>query len=120
MSTQSRVMCATCAVVLLMVLAGSAQGQQSASLEAGQNMAEMKIVALPGLPTCVTGSVQNGAPSKGPSIILGKMVAGCAIPWHRHTPNENLMMVSGVGKVEMKAATVDVLPRTEHLAPAAE
>jgi len=69
---------------------------------AGQNVTEMKFAALPGLPTCATGSVQNGDPAKGSSIILGKMQAGCSIPWHWHTPGEHLMMVSGVARVEMK------------------
>jgi mannose-6-phosphate isomerase-like protein (cupin superfamily) len=62
----------------------------------------MKFIAFPGLPTCTTGSVQSGDPTKGPSIILVKAASGCSIPWHWHTPNENLMMVSGVGHLEMK------------------
>jgi hypothetical protein len=34
-----------------------------------------KLVNFPGLPTCMKGSVQNGDPSKGPSVILGKGLA---------------------------------------------
>jgi quercetin dioxygenase-like cupin family protein len=30
------------------------------------------------------------------------MSAGCAIPWHWHTPSEHLMMVNGAARVEMK------------------
>jgi quercetin dioxygenase-like cupin family protein len=67
-------------------------------------MNEMKFVSFPGLPTCVSGSVQSGDPAQGPSIILAKAAAGCAFPWHWHTPTEQLMMVSGTARAEMKDA----------------
>ena len=89
------------AFCLALAPAATAQAQESAPI-AGKNVAEMKFVQLPGLPTCAQASVQNGDPSKGPSIILAKMAAGCAFPWHWHTPNENLMIVSGAGRAEMK------------------
>lgn len=65
-------------------------------------MAETKFEMVPGLPACTLGAVQSGDPAKGPSIVLARMATGCTIPWHWHTPNENLMMVSGVGRVDMK------------------
>jgi quercetin dioxygenase-like cupin family protein len=65
-------------------------------------MAGMKFATVPGLPTCAPGSVQSGDPARGPSIILGKLAAGCAIPWHWHTPNEHVMLVSGAGSMELK------------------
>lgn len=68
----------------------------------GRNLEDMKLTTIPPLPTCASGSVQNGDPSKGPSIIFAKVSAGCTIPWHWHTPNEHLMIVSGVARVEMK------------------
>src|SRR5713101_5715057 len=64
--------------------------------------ANSKFLNIPGLPTCVAGSVQNGDPSKGGSVIFGKGTAGCRIPWHWHTATEQLMMVTGRAKVEMK------------------
>src|SRR5262245_56044726 len=68
-----------------------------------------KLVNFPGLPTCMKGSVQNGDPSKGPSVILGKGLAGCRIPWHWHSATEQLMMVTGSAKVEMKDGAPIVL-----------
>ena len=56
----------------------------------------------PALPSCVTIAVQDGNPGNGPSIILLKVKAGCVIPWHWHTPNERLIIVSGSAKGEMK------------------
>ena len=61
-----------------------------------------KFVNLPTLPSCTSASVQNGDPSKGGSAILAKAAAGCVIPWHWHTANEQVIMVSGSAKVEMK------------------
>ncbi len=89
-------------LLLLLFISAPAQGQEAAGKSAGQNIAEMKFVTVPGLPTCTPGSVQSGDPTKGPSIILAKVAAGCSIPWHWHTPNEHLMLVSGVARVEMK------------------
>jgi len=75
----------------------------------GRNVADMKFALVPGMPTCATASVQNGDPSKGASILLAKLEAGCLVPWHWHTPNENLMLVSGSGRVEMKGGKAFVL-----------
>ena len=56
----------------------------------------------PALPACATIAVQDGDPGAGPSIILIKFKPGCSIPWHWHTPNERLVIVSGSAKGEMK------------------
>lgn len=89
-------------LLLILSVSVSARGQETSAQSAGRNMKEMKFVTFPGLPTCATLSVESGDPSKGPSIILIKTKAGCSIPWHWHTPNENVMMVSGVAQIEMK------------------
>jgi gentisate 1,2-dioxygenase len=67
-------------------------------------MAGSKFSALPGLPACMTLSAQRGDPTKGPAIIIAKFTSGCSVPWHWHTAGENLMVVSGKGKLEMKDA----------------
>jgi quercetin dioxygenase-like cupin family protein len=61
-----------------------------------------KFVNLPGVPTCMTVAVQRGDPSKGPSALLLKFTPGCVVPWHWHTAGEQLIVVSGKGKAEMK------------------
>ena len=61
-----------------------------------------KFGNLPGLPTCLTASVQRGDPSKEASVILLKFAPGCVVPWHWHTPAETVMLVSGHAKVEMQ------------------
>jgi quercetin dioxygenase-like cupin family protein len=87
--------------LLVLSFAVTAQGQNGPH-SAGKNIADMQFVQIPGMPTCSTGSVQDGDPTKGPSIILGKLDAGCLFPWHWHTPNENLMIVTGEARAEMK------------------
>ena len=64
--------------------------------------ATSKFVNFPGLPACMTGSVQHGDPGNGPSVILAKSATGCTVPWHWHTADEQLMIVSGSAKVGMK------------------
>lgn len=60
---------------------------------------------LPVLPSCMTISAVNGDLTKGPATILAKAAAGCVVPWHWHTANEQLMFVAGTGTIEPKGAT---------------
>ena len=60
----------------------------------GRNLAEMKFVTFPGLPECGLNAVLSGDPAQGPSTILAKIASGCTVPWHWHTPNEELMCIS--------------------------
>lgn len=76
-----------------------ANGQEMGVL---RPLAENKFAPMAGMPSCVTLAVESGDPSKGPSVIVFKATSGCVIPWHWHTPNEHVMMVSGSAKVEMK------------------
>lgn len=101
MLSKTKFMYSTLALSIIVLLSGVANGQEM-TRHSGQNVGDMKFVNIPGLPTCTTGSVQNGDPTKGPSFILAKASAGCSIPWHWHTPNEHLMMVSGSARLDMK------------------
>src|SRR2546422_4816647 len=67
-----------------------------------QNAAPGRFQKIPNLPDCITAAVEQGDPTKGASVLLVKGARGCRAPWHFHTPNEQLMMISGVGRVEMK------------------
>jgi quercetin dioxygenase-like cupin family protein len=77
--------------------------------------ATSKFINIPGLPMCVKGAVKNGDPSKGAFVILGKMTTGCLIPWHWHTAKEELMMVAGRAKVEMKEGSPAMLHPADYL-----
>ena len=53
-------------------------------------------------PACLTTAIQHGNPKSGASVLLSKYTSGCVIPWHWHTTNESIVVVSGNGKLEMK------------------
>ena len=89
------------AVAIVAVLSAAPLHAQSTGAVV-RNMAENKFAPVPGLPSCVHSAVQSGDPSKGASVILFKARAGCAVPWHWHTPTEHVMIVSGSAKFEMK------------------
>jgi quercetin dioxygenase-like cupin family protein len=80
------------------------------SLVAAQDMRHMGVVSpttskfgnMAGLPACMTLSVLHGDPTKGASVILLKFAPGCSVPWHWHTANEALVLVSGTGSAQMK------------------
>jgi len=78
-----------------------AQSPEPAAM-AYKPMAEATLGAHPALPACSTIAVQDGDPGKGSSVILLKVKKGCVIPWHWHTPNERLVILSGSAKGEMK------------------
>lgn len=92
------------AVPLFLLCSGVARSQPGAGHGAGQNVAEMKFDSVPGIPACSTAAVLNGNPANGPSILLVKAETGCTVPWHWHTPNEHLMIVSGEVGLKMKDA----------------
>src|SRR5688572_11996332 len=87
--------------LIAMCVAGPVSAQGTAGHVVGENMTEVQFNAFPGLPKCTPGSVKSGDPAKGPSIILAKAETGCIVPWHWHSPNEHLMMVKGVARVDM-------------------
>ena len=102
----------TCCLVLTVLLGPAFQSARAEDKPAHAAKAASEFMNFPGLPTCVKGSVKNGDPSKGGSVILTKATAGCVVPWHWHTANEQLFMSSGSAKVEMK----DASPATLHAA----
>jgi len=59
---------------------------QAADMGMARKFSETKLAPMPGMPSCVDMAVENGDPSKGPSMIVFKGTAGCTIPWHWHTP----------------------------------
>ena len=67
-----------------------------------KSLSEQKFEHPEGLPSCASIAVMSGDPSKGASVITTKAASGCRIPWHWHSSNEHVMVVSGVGRLEMK------------------
>ena len=51
--------------------------------------------------SCLSSAVETGDPSKGASTVILKAPSGCVVPWHWHTAQEQLMVVSGDVLAEM-------------------
>ena len=90
-----------CSLLLCFGLASPLFAQDASTMSYAA-AATSKFTNMAVLPSCMTLSVQRGDPSKGPSVILLKFKAGCTVPWHWHTAAEQLMVVSGTGKAQMK------------------
>ena len=69
------------------------------------NPATLKFTTLPNAQACAKTAVLRGDPATGPSVLLQKLSAGCKIPWHWHTPAEEVMVASGAGTLEMEGGT---------------
>ncbi len=82
--------------------------------------ATTKFAGMAGLPSCVTLSVLHGDPTKGASVILLKFAPGCSIPWHWHTADETLIMVSGTGSAQMKDGTPMAMKAGDYIRLAAK
>lgn len=100
--------------VSILPLCFSASAQEANQMSYA-SMKTSKFVNLPVLPSCMPISVQRGDPSKGPSVILAKFTSGCKVPWHWHTAGENLMLVSGSGKVEMKDGNAHMVSAGDYV-----
>ena len=102
MNIRKSLLCLTFSLLMILSVSAFAFGQEMVGASGGRNVAAMKLTTIPPLPTCARGSVQNGDPSMGPTIIFARLTAGCVIPWHWHTPNEHIMIVSGTARLDMR------------------
>ena len=50
---------------------------------------------------CLLSAMETGNPDTGPSTIILKAPAGCVVPWHFHTAQEQAVVIRGVVKMEM-------------------
>lgn len=63
---------------------------------------KMKFEPIPDMPSCASGAVLRGNPRTGPAWVMLKLASGCRVPWHWHTPKEDLLIISGQGTLAMK------------------
>jgi quercetin dioxygenase-like cupin family protein len=62
----------------------------------------LEFTPIPDMPGCATAAILRGDPRTGPAWVLLKLASGCRVPWHWHTANETLLVVSGKGTLAMK------------------
>src|SRR4029453_103743 len=97
------------ALLIILSIAAAPRGAAAADeKDAGGKVAvtpkNMKFIQIPDMPACATGAMLHGDPRTGPAWVLLKLASGCRVPWHWHTANESLVVISGRGTVEMKDA----------------
>jgi len=102
----------TAGLVAGMALCVFAQNADKAGITTA---AASKFASVPGVPACLKLAVQRGDPSKGAAVLLLKARPGCTVPWHWHTANENLMIVSGKGKMEMNDAAATIVGPGDYI-----
>lgn len=61
------------------------------------------------LPECYTYALERGDPKSGPSVTLSKLASGCKVPWHTHSANAQVLLVSGTFELHMKGEEAQVL-----------
>lgn len=91
--------------VLAAVFSNAQAGEDSVASDAVQPIVQSwtsaTFTGLAVLPSCSSFAVDRGDPTTGPSMLIIKMKAGCVVPWHWHTAREELMLVSGTGKIDI-------------------
>jgi quercetin dioxygenase-like cupin family protein len=50
---------------------------------------------------CLLSAVETGDPTAGRSTLILKASPGCVVPWHFHTAEEQLIIISGTVLAEM-------------------
>ncbi len=63
---------------------------------------KLEFTPIPDLPSCASAAILRGNPRFGPAWVLLKLASGCQVPWHWHSANETLVVISGRGAVSMK------------------
>ena len=54
------------------------------------------------VPSCTQLASLRGDPAKEAAHIFARADSNCVIPWHWHTPIEEVMMISGRARVDMR------------------
>jgi quercetin dioxygenase-like cupin family protein len=96
------------AAVGLAALPTWAQGGDEAHIA---NSSQLKFGGAPYLPACLTMAPEHGDPSKGAFTLMLKFTSGCTVPMHWHTSAEELMLVSGSGKMQMQDGKTSLVDR---------
>jgi len=63
---------------------------------------KLEFTEIPDMPACASAAILRGNPRYGAAWVLLKLASGCEVPWHWHSANETLLVISGRGTVSMK------------------
>jgi quercetin dioxygenase-like cupin family protein len=93
---------AFCISLLLCASALPCAAQNTGPQPKIDNAEDMKFAPFPNVPTCFAGAVEHGDPTTGPSTFFVKGTKGCEVPMHFHSVTEQVLMVNGTARMQMK------------------
>jgi mannose-6-phosphate isomerase-like protein (cupin superfamily) len=93
----------TLLAAILVALSASARARDADQMIA-LDPKTLQFTPIPDMPACATAAILRGDPRTGPAWVLLRLASGCRVPWHWHTANETLVVVSGRGTLAMKDA----------------
>ena len=93
--------------VVVVLVASACLRAQTAKQGVVRPLAETKFGADE--PACLSSANENGDPDTGPSTFILKAPSGCLVPWHYHTAEEQLIVVSGDVLTEMDGMAAKTL-----------
>jgi len=76
--------------------------QQTTESPVEKHIADAGFVHIPNAPDCFLAVIEHGQPEKEASVMLMKGSAGCAVPWHWHVSNEQIMMLRGTARSQVR------------------
>jgi quercetin dioxygenase-like cupin family protein len=94
-----RVRCATQLVILFLGVSANMMPQASKPGVA-KSLSQVKFEQDEDV-KCLTSATENGDPAAGASTLILKATPNCAVPWHYHTAEEQLIVVRGSVLTEM-------------------
>ena len=95
-------------ILLIMLGVAAAVGESASTLADDTNQAitlkpdTLEFSPIPDMPGCASAAIVRGNPRNGPAWVYLKLATGCRVPWHWHTANETLLVISGRGTLAMK------------------
>ena len=101
-------------LLMVVVLASSALLAQNEQMKYA-DFTTTKLGNLPVLPTCMKIASQHGDPFKEAAAIAATFTSGCVVPWHWHTAGENIILLAGKGKIEMKDGASHAVSAGDYL-----
>ena len=103
MTMRSNRMCALLIMLGVVVAVGEpipARADDTAQMTL--NPETLKFAPIPDMPACASAAILRGNPRWGAASVLLRLASGCRVPWHWHSANETLVVISGRGSVAMK------------------
>jgi len=78
------------------------RAQQIAESPVEKHLADANFAPIPNAPDCFLAVIEHGQPDKEASVMLMKASVACAVPWHWHTSNEQIMMLRGTARAQVR------------------